>query len=175
MNVGVIKKLLKNTKEPMSQIAKKFDLSARTVSNINKGLTHFDKNENYPLRITAQKKSQLKNRLSIPNKNAVRNPNILSPQLLDYIGFLSVLEVGIECLLEFREVYNEQLEKSFSRELSDKEVLAIIELRPTRPAQLKEMINAYTNPKVKFINKEYWVETGFIDKSEEDLLYSILM
>lgn len=159
----------------MISIAKEFDISSRTVQNINKGLTHYDESETYPLRITGRMISQLKDRLSRPNESAVPNPHILSPQLLDYIGFLSILEVGPTCIITFKSVFNQQLEEIFKRELTDVEILSIIELRPQRPAQLKEMVNAYYDPKVRLTNVEYWIKTGFIKREEKDMIYSLLV
>ena len=45
-----IKELLMNSNLPMSQIAYQCECSSSTVSRINKGITHYDPNLNYPLR-----------------------------------------------------------------------------------------------------------------------------
>lgn len=174
MYVKDVKNLLINTDSPMSEIAKKYKVSARTVSNINQGKTYFDEKLDYPLRITGQRINKLKEKLSKPTKKAVLNPHILSPQLLDYIGFLSILDVGIECLLVFKDVYYKELKVIFNRELSDKEIISIIELRPQRPAKLEKMINAYYNPRVRLMNKEYWLKEGIITERESEIIYSLL-
>lgn len=175
MHIEEIKKLLRNTDVPMADIAKQFKVSARTVSNINNGNTYKEENINYPLRISGKRIYELKRKLSIPNKKAVPNPHVLSPQLLDYIGFLSLLEVSEDCLLEFKEVYNKQLTKHFGKNLSNTEILSVISLRPTRPRQLKELLNAYDNPKVKMINTDYWLKQGLIKKGEEEVLNFLLL
>lgn len=175
MRVEEIKNLLRNTDKSLSNIAKETGVSPRTVGNINQGKTHFEEDTDYPLRVTGQRINQLKNKLSKPTKKAVMNPHILSPQLLDYIGFLSILGVGLECLLEFKEVYYKQLSDIFNREMSDEDIISIIKLRPSRPTQLKELVEAYYEPKVKLINMKFWLETGFIKKQEKEIIYSLLI
>lgn len=170
-----IKTALRNTDLPMTEIAKKFKVSARTVRNINNGDSYFDKSCSYPIRITGKRLQELKRELSKATTDAVPNPHVLSPQLLDYIGFLSILEVDITCLLVFKDVYNLQLKKFFGRELSDQEILSIIELRPSRPRQLMEMIKAYDHPKVQLINTSYWLKKGIIKKGEDEILSSLLL
>lgn len=159
----------------MLEISKKCKVSTKTVQNINIGQTHYDESVKYPIRVTGQMIGKLRQRLSKPNKNAVPNPHILSPQLLDYIGFLSILGADLYSIIEFKEVYYKPLKDFFQRELTNEEILAIIELRPQRPTQLKEIIEAYYSPKVKLINLDYWVKTGFIKKGERDMIYSLLI
>lgn len=170
-----IKNLLKNTDLPLTEIAERLNTSSRTVRNINQGITHQEVGETYPLRTTGDKLSELKNRLSKPTKDAVLNPHVLSPQLLDYLGFLSILEVDIDCLLIFKDVYYKQLVKIFGRELSDQEILSIIKLEPNRPTQLKEMVQAHKSPKVRLINLNYWIKKGIIEENEKDMIYSLLV
>lgn len=175
MYVEEIRKYLRNTDMSLKDIGLKCNVSPRTVSNINSGKSHFKEELNYPLRITGIKLSELKSKLSIPTQKAVQNPHILSPQLLDYIGFLSLMGVGVEALLEFKEVYYKQLREIFNKDLNDSELKSILELRPTRPAHLRKMLSAYDNPQVKFINTEYWVKTGLIEDREREALYSLLL
>lgn len=170
-----IKKLLKSTDLPMTEIAKKFNVSPKTVRNINQGTTYHDKNLVYPIRITSKRIQEIKRELSIPTREAVPNPQILSPQLLDYIGFLSMLEVDIDCLLTFKDVYYKPLKSLFGRELSDQDILSIIKLRPKRPRPLRELIEAYDFPKVQLLNKDYWVEKELIQKGEEEAINSLLL
>lgn len=170
-----IKRLLKNTDVPMTEIAKQFKVSARTVSNINTGNTYHEANLTYPIRITGKRIQEIKRELSKATKEAVPNPHILSPQLLDYIGFLSLLGVEIDCLLVFKEVYYKQLKNLFEREISDTDILSIIKLRPTRPRPLRELIDAYDNPKVQLINTEYWLQKGLIIEGEDLIINSLLL
>lgn len=127
----------------------------------------------YPLRPSGVKIGELKTRLSVPTADAVPRPNVLSPQMIDYVGMLSLLGVGMECIIIFKDVYNKPLEEIFGRELSESELLSIIQLEPKFPPQLNTLINAYKNPRVKFINTEYWLNSGFISTYEENLIYSL--
>lgn len=170
-----VKKLLEGTELPMVEIAKKLNVSPRTVRNINNGVTHFDQKRQYPIRVTAKRISELKEILSTPNNAAVPNPHILSPQVLDYIGFLSLLGAEVNCLLVFKDIYYKQLTKIFGRELSDKEILSIFQLKPFRPRQLSELIKAYDFPKVKLINLDYWVKQGIIKERDKEIISSLLL
>lgn len=170
-----IRKDLRNTNLSMKLLAKKHGVSARTISNINSGSTNRIEGITYPIRLTSQDKANLKEKLMRPTIDAVPNPHVLSPQLLDYIGFLSLLEVGPECLIVFKKVYYKQLKKIFGRDLSDEEIASIIVLRPTRPRQLKQMLDAYENPKVKLINTEFWLKKGIISEAEVEVLTTILL
>ena len=173
MHVSSVKELLKNTELKFTEIAKETGVSPKTVQNINNGKTHFNKDETYPLRPSSLKIGELRARLSVPTQDAVPRPNVLSPQMIDYVGMLSLLGVGIECLLVFKEAYRRPLEEIFGRKLSDDDLLSIIKLEPTLPPQLNTLINAYRNPRVKFINTEYWLNSGFISAYEENLIYSL--
>lgn len=175
MSISDIKKDLINTDLTIRQISDKHGVATRTVRNINLGSTYYDRKLKYPLRITGVKIEELKNKLKVPTKKAVPNPHILSPQLLDYVGFLSLLGVEISCLLEFKEVYIKQLTKVFGRELTNQEILSVIELRPLRPRQLSELIKAYDKPKVKLINTEFWLKKKLIDEGEASALGTLLL
>lgn len=172
-HVSDVKELLKNSELKFTEIAKEVGVSPKTVQNINNGKTHRDANEVYPLRPSGQRVGELRARLSIPNKNAVPRPNVLSPQMIDYIGMLSLLGVEIDCLLTFKEAYIAPLEEIFGRKLNDSDILSIINLRPTLPPQLDTLIKAHTKPKVKFINLEYWLNSDFISAAEEGMIYSL--
>lgn len=158
----------------MNQIAERYQVSPRSVQNINKGTTYYDSSESYPLRVTGQMIGKLRQKLSIPSAAAVPNPHILSPQLLDYVGFLSLLGVEINSLLEFKGMYYKALVSFFEKDLTDSEIVSIMKLRPQQPTQLKEIVEAYYNPKVKLINIDYWIKTGFIKKAERDMIYALL-
>lgn len=173
MYVEEVKDLLKHTELKFTDIAARVGVSSRTVQNINNGKTHRKAGEIYPIRFSAARMAELRERLATPTKSAVKRPNVLSPQLLDYIGMLALLDVNINCLLEFREVYDYQVEAIFGRKLTDDELLSVISLRPTVPHQFYTLIEAYHNPKVKFINIPFWIESGFIQKEEESIIYSL--
>lgn len=51
-NLVFLKEDLKNTQIPLSQLAKKYNISKRQVMRINSGISRTDINENYPLRKT---------------------------------------------------------------------------------------------------------------------------
>lgn len=172
-NIDVIKNLLKNTDKKMTEIAELCGVSSRTVQNINNGKTHKKPDEIYPIRATGKRLSDLKGRLSVPRKEAVPRPHVLSPQLIDYIGFLSLLGVGEEAILEFREVFYEELKCFFNRDLSNDEILSIIKLRPSKPETLSDLVKAYDKPRVRFMNLGYWLETGLIKPGEEEFILSM--
>ena len=171
-HVERIKFLLENTNLKFTEIAAEVDVTSRTVQNINNGITHKEERD-YPIRVTGRTLGELRTRLTEPTTAAVPRPNVLSPQLIDYISMLSLLEVPIDCLLEFREVYEKPLTEIFGRRLSDDELLSVITLRPTIPKQLNYLINAHDRPMVKFLNMNYWIKTGFIAKVEEEMVYSL--
>lgn len=172
-HVEEIKNLLESTDLKFIDIAARVGVSSRTVQNINNGITHKEAGREYPIRITGRSFGELKARLLTPTTAAVPRPNVLSPQLLDYISMLSLLGVSIDCLLEFDMVYRKPLEEIFEKSLTKRELLAIIHLRPTVPNQLNRLIRAYDNPSVRFLNIEFWIKTGFITKREKEIIYSL--
>lgn len=158
----------------MEEIANIAGVSSRTVRNINTGATRHDPGLEYPLRYTRARLAALRTRLSKPTKDAVPFPYNLSPHLIDYIGFLSLLGVDISCLLEFKEIYLDELEEAFGRKLSDEDILGIIKLEPAKPKELVNLIKAYKTPKVRLINLDYWVSTGLIQINEVEQIHRLL-
>lgn len=125
--------------------------------------------------MSGQRLGILRDKLSIPNRNAVPRPNVLSPQMLDYIGFLSILKVDISCLLVFKSIYIEELNRYFKRELSDADILSIISIRPTLPQSLNDLVRAHTKPKVQLMNVDHWIKTGIIQESEREFINEMLL
>lgn len=174
-DIEKIKHRLINTDDKFVDIARDFNKSSKTIQNINNGFTHKKPDEVYPLRMSGQRLGTLKERLSIPNINAVPRPHVLSPQMLDYIGFLSLLGVEIDCLLTFKEVYIKELNSYFDKELSDSEIVSIISLKPRLPQSLDELIKAHSKPRVQLMNLEFWIKTGIIQESERTFITEMLL
>lgn len=170
-----IKFLIKESDLTFKEIAKKTNSHINTVYNINKGRTHFDLDEEYPLRSRdGDRVARLVERLRKPSLKALPQSNIISVYLLGYISFLSFIESPVECLLVFKHLYERDVAAVVGRELSDQELVDLFKLNPQQPETLQILLNAYFNPSLSMTIIKYWGESGFLKGEELQDVFKIL-
>lgn len=170
--VGEIKNLIKNSDLTFSAIASKFNVHVNTIYNINKGHSHYDELERYPLRTNEQTIARsLRSKLSIPRGDIIKEPSVASPQLLDYISLLSLLDISSDSIILFKKVFIKELEEISNKKWSDEDLKGLIKTQPRYPKTLKMLVDAYYEPVFKFLNQKHWLSIGFLSEKEASAIY----
>lgn len=169
-----IKLLIKESDLSFKEIAAKTNSHINTVYNINKGRTHFDLDESYPLRSRdGDRIKKLISKLSIPTLDAIPFSSTINLNLLDYISMLSFLKVDISCLLLFKHLYLDDIVESFNFSPTDEQLISIFKLKPQQPENLSMLLDAYYEPQLSLRNLDYWEESGFLTAEERKDIFKI--
>lgn len=171
-----IKFLIKESDWSFKKIAEETNSHINTIYNINKGKTHFDHKESYPLRSRdGDKVHKLIDKLSKPTLAAIPRADIITIHLLNYISMLSFLKVAVDCVLLFKDIYYDDVVKLLGYDLTDEDLISLFRLRPQEPEKLRIILDSYYSPVLSLDIINYWQSSGFLNEEELKYIFKIFI